>query len=696
MAGPWEKYQAAPASDGPWAKYAPPAAVEASPQEQPGMLARTGKALLGAGLGVAGAIGNTIDRFTTAPLRAGLSSAMDVATQNPDTPTLLQAPEGLAKFALGAAKQIGRDPSIPPSAGQLAERAGITDKSISQLSGPGLFKPFTNNFGTQAAEPMKGGIAGIGGVLDPKVSNLVGGAAEMAVPIPGAETAKLLGKGIGPVSKMLGEGANVAAKAADLATGTEVASKALGATKTVAGAVGNAFEGAKKGFSSAFNAKQADDFGESVKTAMANGIDPKLLPEAVEFGHNSIMTRTARVEAEGITGQPVLEKFHQGLDQVRAAVHRDIEKFGGGSLATKPEAGATLREGFNQGVQRAFDDINTSHQAIIREAPDLRLAPSQIDRIAPELGRLEEWAQAKAANGITNTAKGQGQQILNAVNAFRRKGESYAGAYEALQEIGDVAFKSKNSLSDVPPDIARFRKLYGDISDAMIGTVDEHFGADQAAALRNSNREMHKIFGDRSLLGKIGESATSDEGLFTNLIEHGDTKKIAAIKEYLTPEQLGTLKGTFLHSMVKMDPQGNFAFRSTFNKLRDKWDIAQALFEPGELDNQVNLLRLGDKFGSAVMSTSGTGASNAIRESVKEIGNSVADNAISGGLKQKARAIGFDVSNPSRMAAQGNPLPPIMGLGAQQSLSPSVGKLAGLDWRKRLARSYSTQDSGDQ
>jgi hypothetical protein len=646
--------------------------------EQPSLLRRIGSTALGVALPPLAWAGQQIDRVSGAPLRKGISDAMDVAQRDPERNVLLDLPAGLTAFAKGAAQQFGRDPSLAPTSKALAVRGGVSDQgSSADISA----SPVPGVAGFGASFPM-------GGSKGPSPADLAGVAGDLATPLPGLGELKMIGSAARPMARMVGAGAEGLAKGADVLTGTQAATKAIGAVKTIGKATEGAFEGAKKGFGSAFNAKQADDFGESVKTAMANGIDPKLLPEAVEFGHNSIMTRTARVEAEGITGQPLLEKFHAGLDQVRDAVRSDIERLGGGAPLSKPEAGDILRDGFNSGVDRAFDAVNTTHKDIIAAAPDLRLAPARIEKIAPKLEELEKWAQAKAANGLTNTAKGQGQQILNAIQAFRSKGESYAGAYEALQEIGDVAFKSKNTLTDIPPDISRFRKLYGDISDAMIGTVEDHFGIDKAVALKESNAAMHKIYGDKSLLGKIGQEATSPEQLFSSIIEHGDTKRIAALKPYLDPEQLSALKGAFLNSLVKQDAEGNFPFKSLYNALRQKNTVASALFEPGELDNLQSLIKLGDKFGSAVMSTSGTGASNAIRESVKEIGNSIADNAISGSLKEKARAIGFNVDEPLRSAAQGSPRPPTMGLSPS---SKAIGELNALIPRKRTLRAIGTQ-----
>lgn len=687
-----------------WAS-APEVTTQSEAPKQPGLLSRMGGAVVDAAVPPLVWAGRQLDRVMTAPLRAGVTEIQKRQADRGEAPNVVErysrylpgqlGTKGLGRFnpvddikdlaagGLAATKQFGRDPDNTESSKTIAEREGVPGTALSDVA-PGLY-----------SESGSGLRLKKGGLLDPTASGVAGMAAEMAVPIPPAGKAlSLLKPALGPGMRMAEKGVEGVAKVADAATGTKLGTGALGATKTVAKATAGAFTGAKEGFGKVFKAKQADDFGESVKTAMANGIDPKILPEAVEFGPSSIVSRTARVQAEGITGQPLLERHQAGLDQVRDAVRADIEKIGGGAPLTKPDAGAVLRDGFNAGVDRAFDAVNTSHKSIIKEAPGLRLSESAVQKIAPKLEELEKWATQKAENGLTNTAKGQGQQILNAIGAFRRKGESYAGAYEALQEIGDVAFKSKNTMADIPPDISRFRKLYGDISEAMTGTVDDAFGADKGKALRESNQAMHKIYGDKSLLGKLGQESTSDEQLFQSIIEHGDTKRIAALKPYLEPEQLAALKGAFLNNMIKESADGSFPFKSLHNAIRGKGTVASALFEPDELKNLNALIKLGDKFGSAIMSQSGTGASNAIRESVKEVGNSIADNAVSGGLKDRARAIGFDVNNPLKAAAQSPGMPPVMGLGPR-----ILGGKSGLnipDWRKRALRGYGAQQQEEE
>jgi hypothetical protein len=629
-------------------------------------------------------VGRQIDRVTTAPARAAIAEVQAKREARGGREEGLgkfldpQEYADIGRFGAGYLRNFGRDPDKAPSPKETMESYGVPNTPLSGVL-PGMY-----------SESGKGLALKRGGFLDPTASGTAGMVAEMAVPLPGLGQVSGVLKATGkPVLKMAGEAIEGGAKAADAVTGTKAASKTVGMAKTL----GKSIDETTSGLKGMFKAKQADDFGESVKVAMANGIDPKLLPESVEFGPSSVVSRSARVKAEGPLGQPALEKFEQGHRAVQGAISRDVQKIAGGRLQSPVEAGEAMREGFNQGVERAFGEVATSHNKILEAAPDLRLSPERIGKLAGTLQDMEAWAKRKVDLGSTKTAKTQGKQILDAVSSIRKSGESYKGALDALREIGSTAFKSTNTTADIAPDIAKYRQLYHELSEAMIGTVDDMFDAGTAQALRESNSAMSKIFGDKALLGKLGEKNLSGEELFQALAKGGSTKEIQALKEYLTPEQMQGVKGAFLHDLVKLNPQGEFTFRSTFNRLRDNWDTAEALFEPGELDNFVSLLRLGDKFGSSVMSTSGTGASNAFMDFFRTARDRGTDALITDPIKSKARAIGFDINEIPGKAAAKRPGPgPVMGFGPGRTLSG----LRDFNPRSRAARAYSTLQEDDE
>lgn len=663
---------AAPAVAKPIRKVADIAAEEA--KTEPGMMSKIGGAVMDYGikpaLSVAGFAGRQIDRVTGAPLRQGLSDAMDVATRDPERSVFLDAPEGLAAFAKGAVGAFGRDPDKGPSTHNLAVRGGMSDirPEISTFGYPGGSSP-----------AMTGGTF-------PSPASMVGFAGDLATPIPGLGELKAAGAVAKPIGRMAMAGIEGGAKVADAATGVKAASKVVNLAKNV----GKSIDETKDALAGMLGAKQAPDFEQLVATAKQNGVDLNLLPSSVEFGPSSVISRSDRVKAEGPLGQKMLEDHRKGLQQVQDAVRRDVEKIGGGAPPTRVQAGQVLADGFNAGVDRAFADVELSHNKILEAAPGLRLSNDQITTLAPKLAEFETWAKKKIDLGSTKAAKEQGRQIQRAVESIRKSGESYQGALDALREIGDVAFKAKNTAADVPADIRKYRALYGELSDAMLGTVEETFDAATARSLRESNAQMSKIFGDKSLLGEIGEKATSPEELFQSLIEHGDSKRLAALKQYLTPEQMQQLKGTFLNELIKPNAEGGFTFRSLHNNLRNKKDIAAELFDPGELDNFQHLMYLGDRFGSPVMSSSGTGASNAFMDFFRTARDRGTDALITNPIKEKARAIGFDVNEiPSKAAARKPGPGPIMSFSPEARQRISEG-LNSFQPRKRAARMFST------
>lgn len=646
--------------------------------------------LLGTVLKPLGWVGEQVARVSTSPLIGGFAEVQKSRqerggrTEGLGKFTDPQEYADVGRFVGGALKNFGKTPEqVGTTSKQVAEGYGVTPKKISEVLGEGMFRPLKNNFGEVSKEPMRGGFAGVGGALDPSVSGLTGGAAELATPIPGIGQAgsvlRMTGKAGAKTAKV---GAEVAAKTADVVTGTKAGTNALDASKAAIEGLGKSYQETTEGLKSIFGAKQASDFEESVKTAMKNGVDPNLLPEAVEFGPHSIITRSARVKAEGPLGQPILEKFDQGKKQVENAIVRDIDRIGGGQIPTPQAAGDILREGFNSGVKKAFDDIEVSHSEILKEVPGLTITPNQSAVLAPKLEKMEAWANAKMASALTKTAKAQAEQVLNAVSQFKKKGTSYSGAYDALREIGEVAYKkTPNSLIEAPPDLQKFRQLYGDINEAMINTVDETMPAGTAKSLRDANASMSKIYGDKGILSRLGEKNAASEDLFKEVIQGGNSKEIAALKPYLTPEQLQALKGAALHDIIKFDPDGRFTFRATHNALRNKADVYSTLFEPGELDNIESLIRLGDKFGSAVMSTSGTGASNAFLQTMKSAKDNAVDAMIVEPKKQQARLRGFDVSNPVKPSS-------VPGMGLSGAIkSPLTSSL-----RLRGSRFYAGQE----
>ena len=249
-----------------------PAQIEAFMVEarKPGI----GKQLLNGAI----AVGEFIDKYTGAPARAALGEIITPAGEKPS----------LTDAATTFVNQFGEDPNLAPTGKDIAKRLDFSEKkTLFELPVIGEVSP--------------AGLVGLGidVAVDPlnliPVTALVGGVA----------------KGAKAGTKLVLKGS---AKAADIIPGVKSAKKVV---DTVA-------EGAKASLNMLFNPSIADDFDELSKIAKANGINVNMLPESVEFGERSLISRAARVQREGLQGEKLLNEFENSLDQVRGAFTKKV------------------------------------------------------------------------------------------------------------------------------------------------------------------------------------------------------------------------------------------------------------------------------------------------------------------------------------------------------------------------------------
>jgi hypothetical protein len=557
-------------------------------------------------------VAKTVDSYTTAPVRAAIGAMQDGKNPFP---------------AYG--HQFGEDPDNGPSGKQLAQKAGVSDRPLIDASDDEIrFASGMSPIAGLAAKAMKNisrsGAAGFGIDVAADPTNL----------LPLVPFAKA-GKGLKAVVGVTGEAAGVVGKAAGRGA------MAVPGAQTIATAADVAREGAVNTASALkklFTPSQAHDFPELLKIAQKHGIDPSLLPEAVEFGEGSFISRASRNRAEGVLGEQHLKRFEQGLEAVQDATERHVAKIGGGSVPNSVEAGEIIRKGFDDGVDRLFDKVGMTHNKVVEAIPGLTLSPEAAQKIGSKLNGIERWAKGRAVRGFTATQRTQAEQVLKAIEAVREGNGTYKQTLETLRDIGEIAFKSQNSLADIPPDIAKFRDLYGTINDGLIDTVRQAAGGPVADELLESNKMIHEFLGDKSLVsGVIGNKNMAPERVFQALVEHGDTAKIEALKRILPPESFQRLKGSFLAAQIKRTADGGFTFKSLQNNLRSKKNVLGAILEPNEIDEIASLIRLGDRFGQPVLSTSGTGASGLFSDLAKGIRSGVESDTVIGLLKDSAR-----------------------------------------------------------
>lgn len=358
-----------------------------------------------------------------------------------------------------------------------------------------------------------------------------------------------------------------------------------------------------------FNPKLSKDWEDFKRIAKKNNIDLNLLPESVKFGKDSSASRAARNLAEGRFGEETLRKFRDGFDQVINAFDNKIAGYSKDPL-DEITAGNKLRQGFDEGVSNFFDQMDITHNSIMEMAPGMQLTEKSLNSIQSTLNGIQKYAIGRVKRGITMTDQTQGEQLLRAVKQFQEVNGSYKQMVEALRDIGKAAYSTTYPHGDIPVDVKQMRKLYNELNDSLLDTVETHLGKDIKNQLVSNNKAMSEFFGDKSLVGGVlGDRNIAPEKAFRTLVMNGDSLRINALKKILPPEYLQYLKGAALENLTKRNTEKGFTFTQLHNALSRKKSGLSTLFEPDELNEVYDIVRLGDAFGEPFLSRSGTGAS---------------------------------------------------------------------------------------
>lgn len=571
-------------------------------------------------------VGEFVDKYTGAPTRSAISEIIK-------TPTLSGAGEAAKKFV----DQFGEDPNLAPTGKDIARQIDISDKPVFSLPVIG--------------DVSKAGMVGFGiDVLADPTNVIPVGAIAKATAKTAVKGAQATAKG---AKAVIGGTQKAAELAADVIRATKVGEQALDKAQALgssvakigkkgASVVGGGIENTKLALSKLFNPQIADDFSELADIAKANGIDPKILPEGVEFGENSIITRAARVQREGLLGEKLLDNFNTALEKVQGATTAKIQDIGGGITLSRVDAGSLLRDAFDRGVDKVLENANTTYNTIIKDYPGLKISEQAMKKLDSSLGGLEQFAKRRAKRGFSASQRSQGEQLLQSIESIRSNNGSFKQMVDALRDVGDVAFKNKNVLEIDPPDVQKLRNLYGDIKDALINTIrtDVKDGEAVAGALQINNSIISDLFQEKAVVSRVlGNPSIGPEKVFDALVKNGDTRKIEALKNVIDREEWKMIKGAFLESLIKRSDEGTFSFRQLKDAMRAKRDLLGAVLDPEDIQAVADLARLGDRFGVAVMSTSGTGASNIFKDVWGGIKQGVTNDAFIQSLKDRARNV---------------------------------------------------------
>lgn len=617
--------------------------------EEPGFLASIGQGIVKAG--------QFVDSYTGAPTRSAIGAAQE--GKNP-----------LSAFV----SQFGGDPTLAPTGKQIAERAGVsTEESIVNTAdqrqafderyNPGLAALIKKSGGYQDQKSFSpAGMIGLG----------IDASADLTNIIPGAFIARNLVRGGAKGAEMLGRGVKTTVNAAADAA----------KTSKVGNAVVETAKATKAALDDIFKPKQADDFMRWVDVAQRNGIDPTSLPESIEFGQGSVVSRVARSVREGPVGQADMERFQDGVLQVNNAVDRKVINIGGGLPLNDIEAGDVIRKGFDDSVDELFNKVDFTYNSVIQQAPGAVITPDAYAKLTGKINELESFAQGQLAGAITKSEAEQAKQLLRAVNGLRKRfsdKDAAAGTfgtlrqlYEAMAPIGRHAFKKGGtSLADVPVDQKKFQEMYFAMREAFINSTATQLGDDVAQALVDSNQQITMFMKNKEPIAKMLENKQlAPEKLFKSLISGGDTTKIQALREMLTPEQFNQLKGAYLESLITRNSDETINFGALRTRIQKNRSIISNLFEPDEIREVAELVLLGEKFGPAVLSTSGTGGSNIFRNLLEGVQSGATNRTTLDLMKQSARQRGLPEGGgqlllapsplrdvPVRATGTGGPLP---------------------------------------
>lgn len=522
--------------------------------------------------GFVAGVGELVDRFGGAPTRQAIHKAITAPDEKSRTMEAIK----------GFASQFGRSTKTAPTGRDIAKEAR-GDKPPMEIGGK------------VTTDDAVGLLLDLG--LD--VSNIVPGKA-------------IAGLAFGGAAKGLKTGSKVALKTADIATGTRIPS-------TVGKTWAETFKSGGEALKAGFGSQPVKTFEESKAIAKRLGIPEKELPAAVKFGDDSLMSLFERFEREGPLGQKLRDAYRSGAGKLEKGIGGEVTKFG--VPKTLDEAGAHMQGAFDKGLSKYFDNMDVTHKKVIKEVPGLKVNPEAWEKLNKKLNGAEKWAVGQMKRGITDTDKAQAEQIFRAVQNIKESNGSYKQTYEALNQIGKVAFKAKNSLADVAPDTRKFRALYGELKDVLEKTVEKNIvgGPELVKDLKKNNRAITEMYRDKDAIGNImGNPNIGAEKKFNQIL--GDTRKIKALKRFLGPEEMGQLKASFLENkIIQRGEDGAIKWLGLSARLRNakRQGVVNTLFEPNEMAAMDDYVKLANRFGEKVLSTSGTGASNQFLEYIK-------------------------------------------------------------------------------
>lgn len=574
-------------------------------EEEPGILKRIGKKALDTVV----AVGNTVDSYTGAPVRSAIG-----AIQSDQSP--LQA----------YVRQFGKDPSSAPTGKDIAAKAGLSTEQYAIPGGAALakavgeFSPTAAAFVPESVSPA--GVAGL--VID------IGADPTNVIPV-GA-----VAKGVANLGVKGGlEAARLGAKGTLLGIDAVAGIKAGAKTLEYAG---EKADQVRKVIENYFKPTRADDFEKLFTIAQKNGIDTSKLPEAVEFGKDSLITRLSRARAEGPLGEKFLKDFTESLDQVDNATNKTIEAIGNGVVPNREQAGKILRDGYDEAVGNLFKENQVRYSQIVKQHPELKVSPEAMTEVYKKLNDVTNFAERRLKGGVTAVQEEQAKRLLRTVDSIRNSDGSFENLYNAMSDIGEAAYKPQNTMAAIPADVDKMRDIYSTLSSTLIGTVEKQVGPKVAEDLVKSNQAISGFMkATEPFAKKLGDPSLANETIFDSLIKRGDSRQLQSLQAVIPPDKFQQVKAAYLDSLLPRNAEGGVQYRTWSNIMNKEKDRMSFLLNPEEAENLTELATLGTRFGTPILSTSGTGASNRLRNLPTAIADAVLDDTAIDKMKMSAR-----------------------------------------------------------
>lgn len=508
-------------------------------------------------------IGEAVDPYTGAPVRAGLMAGIE--GNDP------------LSAAYGA---IGKPSDSAPSGKDIVRKLGVPDTSLSDVL-PSLY-----------SESGEGLALEKGGLLDPTAS----GAAGLGVDVA-ADWTNLV---------PFGAAANVIKKAAKTTDVGQAVSRVPRAAGLAAKEVGDTASSAVSALSKHISPRQAPEFPAAVKTAEKYGMDPKkVIPPSLEFGPESYISRASRSVAEGPVGESLLRDYKTANEAVGSKIDDVVSGAAQGKPLDLASAGTAIKEGYGQAKDAILGGDQLTYKKVLEYAPGFPINREAQAKLTSKLNGVEKYAKGLIARGHPQFVA-QGRYLLKEVQQARNA-KNLKQTVEHMQQLGEATFKTKYQPNVTRPDLAKNKEIYFAQRDAVLDTVHADINPEFATEIKGNNKKISEFLTNseefENLLDKAPEQIVS--------LLASDTKRLNAFKKSVAPETFARLKGAYLHDMVMPLRPKNPAEQFPFGRLARDIDrdsaVLKNLLEPKEYEALKELADFGASFGEIRLGPSSGG-----------------------------------------------------------------------------------------